>query len=36
MHPILKEKEYRIATNDKNPTVGLLKSLQAYTQASKP
>jgi hypothetical protein len=36
MHLILKEKEYRIATNDKNPTVGLLKSLQAYTQASKP
>ncbi len=25
MHLILKEKEYRIATNDKNPTVNLLK-----------
>jgi hypothetical protein len=36
MHLILKEKEYCIATNDKNVTVDLLKSLQAYTQASKP
>ncbi len=36
MHLILKEKEYRIATNDKDPTLTCSKSLQAYAQASKP